>query len=131
MKRRHSRADSLALVKKLRAARPDVALGADLIAGFPTEDEAAHARNLSIITELGVVHGHVFPYSQRPGTPAARMPQVDTAAIAASGSLKNTLPRIRTNTQPSRSKIACRSRSSWSFSGPWNCSPPCRSGRGR
>lgn len=76
MKRRHSRADALSLVERLRARRPEIAVGADLIAGFPTEDEAAHCDNLSIIAALGVVHGHVFPYSQRPGTPAARMPQV-------------------------------------------------------
>ena len=56
-------------------------MGADIIAGFPTESEAAHANNLSIIRELGIVHGHVFPYSPRPGTPAARMPQVDSATI--------------------------------------------------
>jgi threonylcarbamoyladenosine tRNA methylthiotransferase MtaB len=77
MKRRHSRADAIALVRRLRARRDDLAVGADLIAGFPTEDDAAHAANLSIIGELGIVHGHVFPYSQRRGTPAARMPQVD------------------------------------------------------
>lgn len=81
MKRRHSRADAVGLVERLRARRPDIAIGADLIAGFPTEGEPEHADNLSIIGELGVVHGHVFPYSPRPGTPAARMPQVDSAAI--------------------------------------------------
>jgi threonylcarbamoyladenosine tRNA methylthiotransferase MtaB len=81
MKRRHSRADALALVARLRALRPDVAIGADIIAGFPTEDEAAHADNLSIIAELGIVHGHIFPYSPRAGTPAARMPQVARAII--------------------------------------------------
>ncbi|KMS60296.1 2-methylthioadenine synthase [Novosphingobium barchaimii LL02] len=83
MKRRHSRADAVDLVERLRARRPDVAIGADLIAGFPTEDEAAHEANLSIIAELGIAHGHVFPYSQRPGTPAARMPQVEHAVIRA------------------------------------------------
>jgi threonylcarbamoyladenosine tRNA methylthiotransferase MtaB len=83
MKRRHSRADALTLVEALRDRRPDLAVGADLIAGFPTEDEAAHARNVSIIEALQVVHGHVFPYSQRPATPAARMPQVEFAAIKA------------------------------------------------
>src|SRR5690554_829188 len=76
MKRRHLRADAVALVERLRARRPDIAIGADLIAGFPTEDDAMHAANRSIIRELGIVHGHVFPYSPRPGTPAARMPQV-------------------------------------------------------
>ena len=81
MKRRHLRRDAFDLVAGLRARRPDIAVGADLIAGFPTESEAAHAGNLSIIRELGVVHGHIFPYSPRPGTPAARMPQVDPATI--------------------------------------------------
>ncbi len=83
MKRRHSRADAVDLVARLKARRPEVAIGADLIAGFPTEDAAAHADNLSIIAALGVVHGHVFPYSPRPGTPAARMPQLDAATIRA------------------------------------------------
>jgi threonylcarbamoyladenosine tRNA methylthiotransferase MtaB len=83
MKRRHSRADAAGLVERLRARRPDLAIGADLIAGFPTEDAAMHAANRSIIRELGVVHGHVFPYSPRPGTPAARMPQLDPATIRA------------------------------------------------
>lgn len=83
MKRRHSRAQATELVARLRAQRPDVAFGADLIAGFPTEDEAAHAANLSIISELGLVHGHVFPYSPRPGTPAARMPQVAPPIVKA------------------------------------------------
>ena len=81
MKRRHSRRDALELVAGLRARRPDLAVGADIIAGFPTESEAMHTRNLSIIRELGIVHGHVFPYSPRPGTPAARMPQVDAPTI--------------------------------------------------
>ena len=83
MKRRHSRADALRLAERLRAARPDMAFGADLIAGFPTESEAAHRANLSIIAELALVHGHVFPYSPRPGTPAARMPQVPPPMVKA------------------------------------------------
>lgn len=81
MKRRHTRADAIMLVERLRARRADLAVGADVIAGFPTEDAAAHTANLSIIAQLRVVHGHVFPYSQRPGTPAARMPQVAAADI--------------------------------------------------
>jgi len=81
MKRRHSRADAVDLVARLKALRPDMAIGADIIAGFPTEDEEAHQANLSIIAELAIVHGHIFPYSPRPGTPAARMPQVDRSAI--------------------------------------------------
>lgn len=76
MKRRHTRADAIALVERLRATRPELSVGADLIAGFPTETDAMHASSLSIIEALNVVHGHVFPYSPRPGTPAARMPQV-------------------------------------------------------
>ena len=61
--------------------RPDCAIGADLIAGFPTETEDHHAANLSIVRELGIVHGHIFPYSPRPGTPAARMPQVERQTV--------------------------------------------------
>jgi threonylcarbamoyladenosine tRNA methylthiotransferase MtaB len=81
MKRRHSRADAVALVERLRARRSEIAIGADLIAGFPTETEEHHAANLSIVRELPVVHGHVFPYSPRPGTPAVRMPQLDRQTI--------------------------------------------------
>jgi len=81
MKRRHTRADALSLVERLRARRTDIAVGADLIAGFPTETDEHHAANLSIIGQLDIVQGHVFPYSSRPGTPAARMPQVDTSQI--------------------------------------------------
>jgi threonylcarbamoyladenosine tRNA methylthiotransferase MtaB len=83
MKRRHLRGDAVRLVERLRARRPDLSLGADLIAGFPTEDAAAHAANRSIIAELGIVHGHIFPYSARSGTPAARMPQLDPTTIKA------------------------------------------------
>ncbi len=81
MKRRHSRAQAVELVQRLHERRPDIAVGADIIAGFPTESEAHHADNLSIIAELPVVHTHVFPYSPRPNTPAARMPQLDPALI--------------------------------------------------
>ena len=81
MKRRHLRRDAIELVGWLKARRPELAIGADLIAGFPTEDAAAHGDNLSIIAELGIVHGHVFPYSPRPGTPAARMPQITAQDI--------------------------------------------------
>ncbi|SFP27548.1 MiaB/RimO family radical SAM methylthiotransferase [Qipengyuania nanhaisediminis] len=81
MKRRHSRADAVDLVRRLREQRPELAVGADLIAGFPTETVEHHEANLSIIRQLGIVHGHIFPYSPRPGTPAARMPQLDRATI--------------------------------------------------
>ncbi|WP_379547302.1 MiaB/RimO family radical SAM methylthiotransferase [Qipengyuania sp. DSG2-2] len=83
MKRRHSRADALEIVARLKEHRAGLSIGADLIAGFPTETDEHHAANLSIIDELDIVHGHIFPYSPRPGTPAARMPQVDRAAIKA------------------------------------------------
>jgi len=81
MKRRHLRHHAIGLVARLKQTRPDLAVGADLIAGFPTESEEHHRANLSIIRELDIVHGHVFPYSPRPGTPAARMPQLDPATI--------------------------------------------------
>ena len=83
MKRRHLRADAVDLVSRLKARRPELAVGADLIAGFPTETDAHHQQNLSIIRELNIVHGHIFPYSPRPGTPAAKMPQLDRAIIKA------------------------------------------------
>jgi len=83
MKRRHSRGDAVNLVERLIARRPEIAIGADLIAGFPTETDAMHANNLSLIAAARVVHGHIFPYSPRPGTPAARMPQVDPVVVRA------------------------------------------------
>ena len=76
MKRRHCRADALAFCDRVRALRPDIALGADLIAGFPTETEAMFQRSLDLIDEAGLAFLHVFPFSERAGTPAARMPQV-------------------------------------------------------
>jgi threonylcarbamoyladenosine tRNA methylthiotransferase MtaB len=81
MKRRHSRAQSVRLVERLRAARPDIAIGADLIAGFPTEDDAAFANTLALIDDCAIVHAHIFPFSPRDGTPAARMPQVAPAIV--------------------------------------------------
>ncbi|MEE4537917.1 MAG: MiaB/RimO family radical SAM methylthiotransferase [Erythrobacter sp.] len=81
MKRRHLRKDAIDLVARIRTRRPQVAIGADLIAGFPTETLGHHAANLSIIEKLGIVHGHIFPYSPRAGTPAARMPQVERAEV--------------------------------------------------
>ena len=83
MKRRHLRADAVNLIRRLTDRRPDIAVGADLIAGFPTESEDAHTSNLSIVRELPVVHGHIFPYSPRPNTPAARMPQLERPLIKA------------------------------------------------
>lgn len=81
MKRRHLRADAFDLVERLHAARPEIAVGADLIAGFPTESKDAHLANLYLIRDLPIIHGHIFPYSPRPNTPAARMPQVDKPVI--------------------------------------------------
>lgn len=83
MKRRHLRGDAVALVARLKALRPEIAVGADLIAGFPTEDDSHHAENLSIIDELDIVHAHIFPFSPRPGTPAARMPQLPREVVKA------------------------------------------------
>lgn len=83
MKRRHLRADAVDLVTRLKALRPELVVGADLIAGFPTEDEAHHQANLSIIDELDIVHAHIFPFSPRPGTPAARMPQLSRDVVKA------------------------------------------------
>lgn len=77
MKRRHSRADAIELCRRARTLRPGVALGADLIAGFPTETEDMFRRSLDLVEECGLDFLHVFPFSPRPGTPAARMPQVD------------------------------------------------------
>jgi threonylcarbamoyladenosine tRNA methylthiotransferase MtaB len=76
MKRRHSRADAIGFCEQVRRLRPDIALGADIIAGFPTETEAMFARSLDLVRDCGLTFLHVFPYSPRPGTPAARMPQV-------------------------------------------------------
>ncbi len=76
MKRRHLRADALATVARARALRPGIAFGADLIAGFPTETEALFEETLAFVEEAGLQFLHVFPYSERPGTPAARMPPV-------------------------------------------------------
>lgn len=76
MRRRHSPTQAIALVERLRTARPEIAIGADLIAGFPTESDAAFANTLATAAACEIIHAHVFPYSPRSGTPAARMPQV-------------------------------------------------------
>ena len=81
MKRRHSRADAIDFCAQVRRLRPDIALGADIIAGFPTETEEMFARSQDLVEECGLTFLHVFPYSPRPGTPAARMPQVEGNAI--------------------------------------------------
>ena len=81
MKRRHSRADALRLIASVRAVRPDTAFGADFIAGFPTETEEMFENTLALVEEGGLAFLHVFPYSPRPGTPAARMPPVARAVV--------------------------------------------------
>lgn len=96
MKRRHNRAESVALSHRLRAARPDIAIGADLIAGFPTETEEMFANTLALIEDCGIVHGHIFPYSPRAGTPAARMPLVDAKIV------KERAARLRTTAAQAR-----------------------------
>jgi threonylcarbamoyladenosine tRNA methylthiotransferase MtaB len=96
MKRRHSRADSVALVERLKAARPGIAIGADLIAGFPTEDDTMAANSLALIDDCDIVHAHIFPYSPRAGTPAARMPQVaPVIAKARAAALRDAAARRR------------------------------------
>ena len=76
MKRRHTRTEAVAFCADMRKARPDIVFGADLIAGFPTETEAMFAQSLALVADCGLTHLHVFPFSARPGTPAARMPPV-------------------------------------------------------
>jgi threonylcarbamoyladenosine tRNA methylthiotransferase MtaB len=81
MKRRHSRAQAVVLCRELRRRRPGMVFGADIIAGFPTETEDMFQRSIDLVEECGLTHLHVFPYSPRPGTPAARMPQVSRDVI--------------------------------------------------
>lgn len=81
MKRRHSRADAVTFCANLKAARPEMVFGADLIAGFPTETDEMFANTLALVEDCDLTYLHVFPYSPRPGTPAARMPQVDGTVI--------------------------------------------------
>ncbi|MDU8909750.1 tRNA (N(6)-L-threonylcarbamoyladenosine(37)-C(2))-methylthiotransferase MtaB [Aestuariicoccus sp. MJ-SS9] len=81
MKRRHLRDDAIRFAEEARKLRPDMTFGADIIAGFPTETEAHFENSLKLVEECGLTWLHVFPYSPRPGTPAARMPQVDGRAI--------------------------------------------------
>jgi threonylcarbamoyladenosine tRNA methylthiotransferase MtaB len=90
MKRRHLRDDAIAFCEEARRLRPDMVFGADIIAGFPTETEAAFDNSLKLVEECGLTWLHVFPYSPRQGTPAARMPQVQGATI------KDRAARLRT-----------------------------------
>ncbi|MGZ5999339.1 MAG: tRNA (N(6)-L-threonylcarbamoyladenosine(37)-C(2))-methylthiotransferase MtaB, partial [Rhizomicrobium sp.] len=89
MKRRHARADTIAFCRTVRRARPNAAFGADLIAGFPTETEAMFQQTMRLVDEAGLTNLHVFPFSPRDGTPAARMPQV------AKGVIKERAARLR------------------------------------
>ncbi|MBK5265090.1 MAG: tRNA (N(6)-L-threonylcarbamoyladenosine(37)-C(2))-methylthiotransferase MtaB [Alphaproteobacteria bacterium] len=81
MKRRHNRGEAIAIVERIKAARPDVTIGADIIAGFPTETEEMFENSLRLLEQCDIVYGHIFPFSPRTGTPAARMPQVDPATV--------------------------------------------------
>lgn len=81
MKRRHLRDDAIELCSRLRAARPDIAFGADLIAGFPTETEDMFEQTLDLVEQCQLAYIHAFPFSPRPGTPAARMPQLDRSIV--------------------------------------------------
>ena len=83
MKRRHSRAQAVDVVERLKAKRPALAIGADIIAGFPTETDAMFANSLALLDDCDIVMGHIFPYSPRAGTPAARMPQLERAIVKA------------------------------------------------
>jgi len=81
MKRRHSRAQAVATVQRLKAKRPELAIGADLIAGFPTETDEMHENSLKLVDECDIVMGHIFPFSPKRGTPAARMPLVPVPVV--------------------------------------------------
>ena len=83
MKRRHSREIAIDLVERMKALRPEIAIGADIIAGFPTEDDAMFQNSLDLVRQCQIVHGHIFPYSPKLGTPAAKMPQVPAGQIKA------------------------------------------------
>jgi threonylcarbamoyladenosine tRNA methylthiotransferase MtaB len=83
MKRRHLRDDAIAFCERVRTLRPDVVYGADIIAGFPTETEAMFTNSLKLVDDCGLTHLHVFPFSARPGTPAARIPPVDQRTVKA------------------------------------------------
>jgi threonylcarbamoyladenosine tRNA methylthiotransferase MtaB len=95
MKRRHSRADAVALAARLKSKRPEIAIGADIIAGFPTESEAMFVHSLNLLDDCDIVFGHVFPYSPRPGTPAALMPQVERSIIKARAERLRTAAQAR------------------------------------
>ena len=116
MKRRHSRADAIAFCDQVRRLRPDIVFGADIIAGFPTETEDMFARSLDLVDECGLTHLHVFPFSPRPGTPAARMPQVAREVVKerarrlrekGEAALRRHLDRRSRRASPRAGRIAC------------------------
>jgi threonylcarbamoyladenosine tRNA methylthiotransferase MtaB len=83
MKRRHSRADAVRTIERIKAARSEATIGADLIAGFPTETEEMAQNSVKLIEDCDIVAAHIFPFSPRPNTPAARMPQLDRETVKA------------------------------------------------
>jgi threonylcarbamoyladenosine tRNA methylthiotransferase MtaB len=99
MKRRHARDDALALIARLRSVRPDIAFGADLIAGFPTETEAHFQQMLDLVDEAGLAFLHIFGFSPRPGTPAAKMPQL------AKGVVQERAARLRAHGDAARARF--------------------------
>ena len=110
MKRRHLRADTLEFVAKVRALRPDMVFGADIIAGFPTETDEMFENSLKIVEEADLTYLHVFPYSPREGTPAARMPQVSRAVGKARAAQLRAVGR-RSNIASSVKAVSARSKS--------------------
>jgi threonylcarbamoyladenosine tRNA methylthiotransferase MtaB len=83
MKRRHIRSEAVRTVERIKAARPDATIGADLIAGFPTETEEMALNSLKLLDDCDIIAAHIFPFSPRPDTPAARMPQVERERVKA------------------------------------------------
>jgi threonylcarbamoyladenosine tRNA methylthiotransferase MtaB len=83
MRRRHSRAEAVRTVERIKSARPEATIGADLIAGFPTESEEMALNSLKLLDDCDIVAAHIFPFSPRPNTPAARMPQVKREVVKA------------------------------------------------
>ncbi len=117
MKRRHSRADALAFCADVRRLRPEIAFGADIIAGFPTETEEAFANSLALAEEIGIAHLHVFPFSPREGTPAARMPQLDRRLVkeraARLRELGERLARAHLAAMPARGRSCLPNAAAW------------------
>ena len=97
MKRRHSRADAVRTVERIKSVRSDATIGADLIAGFPTETEEMATNSLKLLDDCDIIAAHIFPFSPRPGTPAARMPQLERELVKARASrLRDAAARRRT-----------------------------------